>query len=62
MDVCHRDIKPSNILVQRGCKKIKITDFNISKICKAEGSKMLTKTGTECFKAPDMLIGGAYTN
>lgn len=32
--ICHRDIKPSNILVLSKEEKIKITDFNISKLCK----------------------------
>jgi serine/threonine protein kinase len=32
--VCHRDIKPSNILVLNNEDKIKITDFNISKLCR----------------------------
>lgn len=32
--ICHRDIKPSNILVLNKEEKIKITDFNISKLCK----------------------------
>lgn len=31
--VCHRDIKPSNVLVLNKKEKIKITDFNISKLC-----------------------------
>ena len=31
--VCHRDIKPSNVLVLKDEEKIKITDFNISKLC-----------------------------
>jgi serine/threonine protein kinase len=30
--VCHRDIKPSNVLVCKHSNKVKITDFNISKI------------------------------
>lgn len=32
--VCHRDIKPSNILVLNNGEMIKVTDFNISKLCK----------------------------
>jgi calcium/calmodulin-dependent protein kinase I len=31
--ICHRDIKPSNIMVIDNEDKIKITDFNISKLC-----------------------------
>ena len=50
--ICHRDIKPSNILVAG--PSVKVTDFNISKMLRQRTS-MLTMTGTECFKAPEML-------
>jgi calcium/calmodulin-dependent protein kinase I len=52
--VCHRDIKPSNILVYKGMDKIKITDFNISKLCSNKHFKMMTHIGTEAFKAPEL--------
>jgi calcium/calmodulin-dependent protein kinase I len=52
--VCHRDIKPSNVLVLNDEEKIKITDFNISKICRNKNFQMLTHTGTEAFTAPEM--------
>lgn len=57
--VCHRDIKPSNIMVSKKKKVIKVTDFNISKF--ANHANMQTLTGTESFKAPEMLTRGEYT-
>jgi serine/threonine protein kinase len=53
--VCHRDIKPSNIMVSKKLKVIKVTDFNISKF--TNNCNMQTLTGTETFKAPEMLTG-----
>lgn len=35
-------------------EKIKLTDFNISKLCKNKNFTMLTHTGTESFAAPEM--------
>lgn len=37
-----------------------ITDFNISKYSENKTFKMLTYTGTEAFKAPEMLEGSYY--
>jgi serine/threonine protein kinase len=34
--------------------KIKLTDFNISKLCKSKAMSMMTHTGTEAFSAPEM--------
>jgi calcium/calmodulin-dependent protein kinase I len=60
--VCHRDIKPSNILVYNGIDKIKLADFNISKLCKdAKNMQMLTHfSGNEAFQAPEMINHGIY--
>ena len=58
--VCHRDIKPSNILVLDDKSSIVITDFNISKYFANKAFKMLTYTGTEAFKAPEMLEAAFY--
>jgi calcium/calmodulin-dependent protein kinase I len=41
-------------------EKIKITDFNISKLCQNKSFQMLTHTGTEAFSAPEMLSNSAY--
>jgi serine/threonine protein kinase len=57
--ICHRDIKPSNILVLRNQEKIKLTDFNVSKYC-PHHFQMLTQTGTEAFKAPEMFKYAFY--
>jgi serine/threonine protein kinase len=32
--ICHRDIKPSNIMIQEGSGKVKLMDFNVSKLSK----------------------------
>lgn len=58
--VCHRDIKPSNIMVQKKKKSIKVTDFNISKLTN-NGANMQTLTGTEAYKAPEMIMRGEYS-
>ncbi|CDW82279.1 protein kinase domain containing protein [Stylonychia lemnae] len=58
--ICHRDIKPSNILVLNNKEKIKLTDFNISKLCKNKNFQMLTHTGTESFSAPEMFSSEVY--
>lgn len=58
--VCHRDIKPSNVLVLKSEDKIKLTDFNISKLCKSKAMRMLTHTGTEAFLAPEMHTSEVY--
>lgn len=52
--ICHRDIKPSNILIYKDKDLIKITDFNISKLCHNAHFKMTTHIGTEAFKAPEL--------
>jgi len=59
--VCHRDIKPSNIMVYDCCEsKIKLTDFNVAKLCTNERFEMLTHTGTEAFTAPEMFTRAIY--
>lgn len=58
--VCHRDIKPSNLLIREKDNVLKVTDFNISKIQK--GACMNTQTGTEPFKAPEVVAGEGYSN
>jgi len=51
------------VLVLRDQSSIKITDFNISKFNqqgKNKSIKMMTNTGTEAFKAPEMLTDIEY--
>lgn len=55
----HRDIKPSNILVERGVKRVIITDFGLAR---AEDDASLTKTGwltgTPNYMSPEQTRGG----
>ena len=62
--MCHRDIKPDNVLYDAATNKIKIIDFGISKCTfnkrTQENDAMWTVTGTQYYKAPEMLNGSAY--
>eukprot|EP01017_Pseudomicrothorax_dubius_P014052 TRINITY_DN1645_c0_g2_i3.p1 TRINITY_DN1645_c0_g2~~TRINITY_DN1645_c0_g2_i3.p1 ORF type:complete len:476 (+),score=63.62 TRINITY_DN1645_c0_g2_i3:251-1678(+) len=67
--VCHRDLKPNNILVNsKG--KVKIIDFNVAKFYddyktydsnSMNNYQMLTYTGTIAFTAPEVFLGGEYS-
>ncbi len=65
--VCHRDLKPHNILLTSAGKKIKVTDFNVSKYFKdtvgeqTKLFKMTTHTGTLAFSAPETFTHEEYT-
>jgi len=59
--VAHRDIKPQNLLVTQ-TQKVVIIDFNISSK-KPEGQsdfRMMTKTGTVAFSAPEIFTQKVY--
>lgn len=58
--IVHRDIKPSNIMVLKDQEKIKLADFNVSKFCADQHFSMLTHTGTEAFKSPEMFKYAFY--
>ena len=62
-NICHRDIKPDNILYDKDKKHIKIIDFGVSNNVKKRGKKenMYTDTGTFYYKAPEMFMGGGYS-
>lgn len=57
--IVHRDLKPSNIMLVKG-KKVKITDFGISKAVGASSS-LLTHTGillgTPSYMSPEQITG-----
>jgi serine/threonine protein kinase len=53
--VCHRDIKPSNILVTKN-NQVYIADFNVSRKRTEENFRMMTKTGTLAFSAPEIFV------
>ncbi len=57
--VCHRDIKPSNILVTKE-QKVYIADFNVARKKSGEVFRMMTKTGTLAFSAPEIFISSYY--
>jgi len=57
--ICHRDIKPSNILVTKE-QKVFIADFNVSREKKGEVFRMMTRTGTLAFSAPEIFVSTYY--
>ncbi len=57
--VCHRDIKPSNILVTRE-QKVHIVDFNVARVKVGEAFRMMTKTGTLAYSAPELFTQTYY--
>lgn len=60
--VTHRDIKPDNILLDSNSPDalLKISDFGLSKLISVDSMK--TVCGTQLYVAPEVLMGGAYTN
>jgi len=54
-NIIHRDIKPQNILVSRCLHDLRLIDFNVA-TCLDKGVP-LTPTGTELYKAPELLLG-----
>jgi serine/threonine protein kinase len=53
--IVHRDIKPENVLVSRCLSDLRLIDFNVA-ACLDDGPA-LTPTGTEMYKAPEVLLG-----
>lgn len=60
--VTHRDIKPDNILLDSSSPNalLKISDFGLSKLISTDSMK--TVCGTQLYVAPEVLMGGNYTN
>ena len=57
--ICHRDISLSNIIYDHKSAKIKLIDFNVSKLIGHKG-KMVTHTGTDHFKSPELFTQYSY--
>lgn len=54
-NILHRDIKPDNVLVSQCLCNLRLIDFNAA-ACLNDGEP-LTPTGTELYKAPELLLG-----
>lgn len=54
-NILHRDIKPQNILVSHNLSELRLIDFNVA--ASLDDGPALTPTGTELYKAPEVLIG-----
>ena len=59
--MAHRDIKPANLLVTKD-DRVYIMDFNVSKKNQHPGEvfRMMTKTGTVAFSAPEVFTDSIY--
>lgn len=57
--ICHRDIKPSNILVTKE-QKVFIADFNVAREKTSDTFRMMTRTGTLAFSAPEIFTQTYY--
>jgi len=57
--ICHRDLKPENLLLlnSKDDSPLKVIDFGLSKIFKADDHKMTTKVGTAYYVSPEVLSG-----
>ncbi|KAL4427360.1 hypothetical protein ABPG74_002331 [Tetrahymena malaccensis] len=56
--ICHRDITSNNILIDEKKNSIKLIDFSNSKTC--DYRRMMTKTGTISFMAPEIFREQEY--
>ena len=58
--IVHRDIKPENLIIDKN-NQIYLIDFNVSRKFDGQSAKLMTKTGTPEFQAPEMLSQTTYT-
>jgi serine/threonine-protein kinase len=59
MGICHRDVKPSNILVTKD-QKVYLADFNVAREKNSEVFRMMTRTGTLAYSAPEIFTSTYY--
>jgi serine/threonine protein kinase len=58
--IIYRDLKPENILLDSE-GHVKITDFGLSKVMYSASQKTYSLCGTPEYIAPEVIIGGGYT-
>lgn len=57
--VTHRDIKPENIMMEHGCRSVKLSDFGLSSITH-DGRFFETSCGTPNYASPEVVSGRLY--
>ena len=57
--IIHRDIKSSNIFLTKD-NTVRIGDFGLAKKIKYDKSLLMTKVGTDCYMAPEVIRGEKY--
>ena len=57
--IVHRDLKPQNILISED-RVVQIIDFNVSRKFDSSQPKLMTKTGSPEYSAPEMLSQTTY--